>query len=256
MSFIQKIYLFIFIILINKIIYSKTILMHVFQNQNIELNLADSDSFLSFKISTKNVLIEGLEQDQVVLTSGISKSFTNYPICCLKKLNYLSHDDHLNILLYSNQQNNPVKIDLPDGMSDKILNYFLNDISCWHRQCYDFFKKIFFDLYMDKYKSYDYIEMHELDKETDFNVGDGVMICRRQSKIYGVSKKIVHYALALGNNLFISKAGNGNFIVVQDMFSMLNFWHANGFYRVSFSKEPHFPCREISRFLDQPFFEI
>ena len=276
MNFIKKFFIFLFFLITCQTIHANIIRMHILPS--IKFNIP---------VSAMVTLLTGFDKNQITLFSDNNErnhkrvncgsfSFNNKnyttenllpalqrdeinhcPLHFLRQLNFSIQDDRLEILLYDNNNANPVLINLPNEIATSILKYLSNDIQDENRNCFDFFKEAFFsDININKNGNdiFSYVQISSLSPKDHLNPGDGVALF--SNKPSGQTK-IKHYAIALGQNLYISKLGGGGYLVVQDMQSMLNICGCEGFYKINLSNNYNFSSKlPLALFLVNPFNEF
>lgn len=164
---------------------------------------------------TPTFLCRFIHHDKTYTPNDFENILNNDPTCPYpsqfhKKLNYLSDDAHLTILRYDKED--PMEVDLSPEVKDRLLKYLLHDLEDQDRDCYDFFREILFE----QPEANNEIFVSPID-ELDLNPGDGVIL-------FDFSKKpddARHFAIALGDRLYLSRFGRGRPIFVTDMKSMM-----------------------------------
>jgi hypothetical protein len=123
-------------------------------------------------------------------------------------------------------------INLGSLIEKRILEYLTFDAQDTDRQCYDFILHV---CLKDRIIDYHGINITNLkdgieifESEDSVLAKDAIVLLAEDVK----GLKIMHYALALGETIYISKFGNGRFLLVTDMQAMLDFWKCTRFARI------------------------
>lgn len=238
MNFIKNFFIFILLFLVGQNIYANEIIMKIYPSNRFVIpiyNGCDSKDHSLMNTSlegfdfqndqveffSKNFpwnltfLLDNLTLDSEMLMQELKNgSINSYPLLFHRKLNFLALDDHLEILLYDENDENPVKIDLPFGMADKILRYMANDLEDENRDCGNFFNEVC----LNSENTID-ITQRLSDGINMVSPGDGVLIYHKNEN-GNVDRN--HFAIALGHNIYISKIGKGNFIAITDLKALID----------------------------------
>ncbi|MCF7799531.1 hypothetical protein K9M16_00870 [Candidatus Babeliales bacterium] len=245
MNLIKKFFIFILLFWVGQNIYANEIIMKIYPSSRFVIPIHNGRDVKP--LSLMNTFLEGFDfqNDQVEFFSKNSpwnanatfllgnltldsemlmqelknKNIDYYPLFFHRQLNFLTLDDHLEIFLYDENDENPIKIDLPSGMADKILRYMSNDLEDKNRDCYDFFNEVF----CLNSENID-ITPRLSDRINKVRPGDGVLIYHKNEN-GNVDRK--HFAIALGNNIYISKIGKGNFIGITDLKTLIDNYNCN-----------------------------
>ncbi|MFA5074694.1 MAG: hypothetical protein WC436_01170 [Candidatus Babeliales bacterium] len=189
-----------------------------FKKNQVEFFLKNSPcnanaTLLSLVYNT--TLLDNLTLDAEMLMQELKNgSIDFYPLFFHRQLNFLALDDQLEIFLYDNNCANPVRIDLPAGMAEKILRYISNDLEDENRDCGNFFKEVFC------LNSENTIDIPSFsDRINMVRPGDGVLLYHKNEN-GDVDRN--HLAIALRHDIYISKFGKGNFIGITDLETLID----------------------------------
>lgn len=177
--------------------------------------------------TTPTFLCEFIHLDKTYKPSDFRKILDNDPTCPYpshfhKQLNYLPDDAHLTILRQDKQD--PIEVDLSPEIKDRLLKYLLHDLEDQERDCYDFFREILCK------QSQIHSELFVSPaNEQDLNPGDGVILFDFTKK----PDEARHFAIALGDRLYVSRLGRGRPIFVTDMRTMLKLYECHAFGKAS-----------------------
>jgi hypothetical protein len=117
----------------------------------------------------------------------------------------------------------PKEIKLPNDMNKKILQYLKIDTTCEEYDCWHFFKCVFFDKQtVDKSR----VCFTALNPNDEIKPGDGIAIVN--------SSGPKHWAIALGDDLYISKFGIGGGICMTSIQQMLKYFGCNCVYKIGY----------------------
>jgi len=172
-------------------------------------------------------------KDYATLLSKGLVSF--YPLFFHKQLRYLSAGAQMKII---RKDSNGFfhRIILPDDMENRILNYLLYNGACSLRQCFDFFKEVFFGKLHDcrDCKVIPFFKQLEVVvDEATIIPGDGIVLFSNVNTPAKNSIALKHYAIALGDGFYISKFGNGGKLHVSTMNAMLQVYDCIYFAKVN-----------------------
>jgi len=209
-----------------------------FTSNNVKL-LGEEDSFFmvggthyfkNTKYITKYAEINASLDE--ALSSGKKVGF---PLSWLKNLSCNEDKKNLVIYILNNDCTEVHQVNMPLGMSEKMLSYFSYDMTSEQRDCFDFFKNVFFDVDLQKK---DDRARTMMDLEGGFRAGDGVILFL-QTK--GEKPVINHCAIFLGmdenkRGLYISKGGRAGVLLIMSLRQMSLCWESNGFYYVPFKQ--------------------
>ncbi len=219
-SFIKKIFYTVFFLFLNESsVYSQKITMRIEPQYRMVVGLYEYVT----------VVIEGVRKDQITYRSEVviyQKDFSYVHLMTLKKFNYIESDACLCVkksILNKNRGWETTDIKLSKDTLDRLLKYLLYDSEDKNRDCADFFQEVLFDSKSkNEFKKSDNFYIFSENDEKNLKAGDGVVL---QSD--GITQ---HYAIYLGDGLYISKYGCGGPLVVQTMKTMLARWKSNFFF--------------------------
>jgi hypothetical protein len=192
------------------------------------------------------VTIEGFKKDQITLIEKFEKCepSSSIPLYVIRKFNYLAPNDHLIIKKCTSSAKGKDEckwddIKLSQSVLDKILKYLLHDRNDEKFCCAYFFAEVlygtfFVKLFYDTFNTTIFSSKIHINKSSDekyLKVGDGVMLTDKIT--FGGGNPSKHFAIYLGDDLFISQAGNHGAIVVMAMKEMLKFWGGDHFFKMS-----------------------
>lgn len=131
-----------------------------------------------------------------------------------KKLKYLVGDELLDIVIRDQDDAKDGKsIYVPHHIKKKFLLYLRNNSCKKSKDCFDFCEKLCLNFYKDEdlfYPSASCGHLQQIVLERNLRSGD-VVIFTDQDATYGK-----HYAIYLGDHLYLSKLGEGGSIIVSD----------------------------------------
>jgi hypothetical protein len=151
-----------------------------------------------------------------------------HPLAFHRQLRYLPEDAHMKIVI-RDQDGFDCRIFFSEKIENRILHYLVHDSLSSFRQCFDFFKEVFFGLAnrcRDCKKVSFCHQLELIDNDTVIIPGDGIVLFSK-GKANGTQNSIVlkHYAIALGDTMYISKFGNGGKLCVSTMEAMLRVYN-------------------------------
>ncbi|MGI8788889.1 MAG: hypothetical protein ACR2HG_14195 [Pyrinomonadaceae bacterium] len=146
-----------------------------------------------------------------------------------KKIELSNADKLKKVIITKKINGNEEKINLPDKYSERILDYFNADVS--HNpekfrgfDCYAFVSLIANVKYFPLSPDFEY-------KKGNANVGDIVVLANKNN----LPNAIMHWALVLGDNLFLSKFGRSgegtqSLVEVMDLQGMMKLYNCELIY--------------------------
>jgi hypothetical protein len=188
------------------------------------------------------VTIEGFKKDQIEVDANVEWP-NPVNLLAVKKINYLNRGDRLIVKkhFYERGKWEFVDVGLSGVVLDRILNYMLYDLSDKKRCCVNFLVSSFSEVSFTKTPYWTFWgNGFSFDDKNQLKLGDGVILfyitnfikISRDTLVGCVrnySLNLIHVAICLGDDLYISQMGAGGKIVVQTMEAMLGFWNSNHF---------------------------
>jgi hypothetical protein len=160
-----------------------------------------------------------------------------HPLNFHQKTRYLFAHSRLRID-YSSDECIYGRIYLPYDMEKRLLHYLTHDMSCKLRNGFDFFKELFFVSKKCSHKSVPFCnQLQEIDSNATIAFGDGIVLFSKEESQSGeVSIALKHYAIALADNVYISKIGDGGNLYVTNMQALLKLYQCKYYAKVHRSK--------------------
>ncbi len=155
--------------------------------------------------------------------------FSAVPLLFLRRLEQHSSHDDLRIVRFR-QNGSGSNIDLPQDMRQAIVRYLSHDIRAI-RNCFDFVSEVALPLPSYRHRDPAQPRFELLLSEIEFQPGDVVALLRLDESTN--TPVPVHYALALGDGLYLSKMGTGKRLGVTRLASDLAGYGAQNFARVN-----------------------
>lgn len=184
------------------------------------------------------------EEWQQLLEAGKEKS---YPLHWHKNFKNLSDNDELKIVICQGDDDYR-EVFVSAKIRSKILAFMKLDQQAKELECYDFIKAIKFNFLHDwplEHKDYNlwhYIEYR--DQESQFLPGDAIAFYSTDDNSFSIK----HFALALGNDMYLSKNGGGGPLNVSGPEALFTFWDCNHFGKLKAEacQNPH-PWKNVER---------